>query len=367
MALRPAATPQVSSLGRYRSATGVVTVPKLARDGYAYVRVYGRRLLVSRLVALAFRLPRPRDATQVDHINGVCGDNRRSNLRWVSRSQNILHSYRTNPRRRSAVEQRAHPVLGRAAGRRHPGRWRRYASSTEAARRLGLDARSVRAAAAGGRRIEGYEFRRDVAREPSELTDEEWRCVPGSRTWVSSLGRVRNSFGVTITPRPRADGYAKVAIGGRKHAVHRLVAEAFALPHPAGADQVDHVNGIRHDNRRENLQWVSASENVRLSYATNAARGTCARRLSKPVRARPHRTDDGPGVDDEWVWYPSGAEAARALGVRHSGKVSDCCNGVRRHVNGHVFVWATPHEPTTLRGEEWRDVIVRGAGCDGDA
>lgn len=51
--------------------------------------------------------------------------------------------------------------------------------------------------------------------------------------------------------------------------VHRIVAEVFVKNiQPEYNDCVDHINGIKNDNRAENLQWVSRSENTRLAHGT---------------------------------------------------------------------------------------------------
>lgn len=107
---------------------------------------------------------------------------------------------------------------------------------------------------------------------------ERWVAILGGNYEVSDAGRVRRSKPGKRTRPGRVMklilmkiGYYKVAptVDGKNvHLyVHKIVAEAFLGPCPDGSE-VNHRNGIKTDNRIENLEYVSHAENM--SHASRA-------------------------------------------------------------------------------------------------
>lgn len=74
-----------------------------------------------------------------------------------------------------------------------------------------------------------------------------------------------------ILSQPVVNGYKKVLLykkGNRKMlSVHRIVATSF-LSNNNHLPQVNHINGVKSDNRASNLEWVTAKENVAHAHAS---------------------------------------------------------------------------------------------------
>ena len=340
---------QVSSLGRFRSTKGVVSTPLPRRNGYSYVGINTKRYMTHIVVATTFGLPRKPGQDFVNHKNLDTSDARASNLEWVTRSENMKHSYAMNKTRRSNATKRVKPVRGRKVGTTE---WILYSGgASEASRALHVNVGSISACCAhtyGAKQTGGYEFEWDDPTEPATLEGEEWRQVSDdSAAAVSSFGRYRNIYGVVSTPSAAALGYVSIRFGGRTHKIHRVIASAFALPRQEGEDDVDHVDGNRSNNHLSNLQWVSRAENVRRSYQANKSRESNASRLSKPVRARKVGSA-------EWTSYPGATEAQRCIGLAHSGIIR-CCQKKAAECGGYEFEYDVQQ---TLPGEIWKDVVL---------
>lgn len=60
-------------------------------------------------------------------------------------------------------------------------------------------------------------------------------------------------------------GYRVLTFKNKSYLEHRIIAEMF-LPKVEGKDQINHKNGIKDDNRLDNLEWCSSKENIQHSY-----------------------------------------------------------------------------------------------------
>jgi hypothetical protein len=102
----------------------------------------------------------------------------------------------------------------------------------------------------------------------------EWRSIEGEegRYAVSENGEVMAmNFAASGLPgilKPNmARGYQTVQLSNRKrYTIHRLVAAAFIGPRPNGM-QINHINGVKTDNRVLNLEYCTPSENMKHCFA----------------------------------------------------------------------------------------------------
>ena len=129
---------------------------------------------------------------------------------------------------------------------------------------------------------EGSVSDRGFWRLEAAMPEEVWKPVVGweDRYEVSSQGRVRRTkaskgarVGNVLNLIPHSKGYWAVTLcrpdePQEKHLVHRLMVEAFLGPLDGHRMEVNHKNGVKADNRLENLERVSHRRNCQHAYDT---------------------------------------------------------------------------------------------------
>lgn len=115
--------------------------------------------------------------------------------------------------------------------------------------------------------------------------NEIWKDIKGYEGYyqISNLGRVKGLLRIvdhSLTKKYIVksiirkndllnSGYVIINLAKngivRKFIIHRLVAQSF-IQNPEKKSEINHKNGIKKDNRVENLEWCTRSENCKHSF-----------------------------------------------------------------------------------------------------
>lgn len=166
---------------------------------------------------------------------------------------------------------------------------------------------------------------------------EIWRDVIGyeGRYQISNLGRVKSvKKDLILSPKNNYDGYLRIQLWRKCKAIfvsiHRLVAESF-IDNPENKPFVNHINGIKSDNRYENLEWVTQQENIIHAWKNGLSKPQFNNILSRAV--------DQLSMNGEFInRFPSTMEAERQTGIQRS-TISAVCRGYGNHKSAGGYKW----------------------------
>ena len=140
---------------------------------------------------------------------------------------------------------------------------------------------------------------------------------------------------------PNRFGYLTFSVGEKQASgkwkiktkiVHRVVAENF-ISNPMGLREVNHINGDKSDNRVENLEWVTSSQN-----RTHAIQNNLAHVGSRAVIQM--------SINGELIKeYESITEAAKSNDI--------CVTGISSVANGRL---------ETYKGFKWKFKLLKEKG-----
>jgi hypothetical protein len=186
-------------------------------------------------------------------------------------------------------------------------------------------------------------------KDMTNIQEEIWKDVVGYEGLyqVSNIGNVRSlprngtSLCAKILRQSLSKGYPKVNLSKnnltKEGKVHRLMGFAFMMDTYFEGAHINHINGIKTDNRIDNFKWVTPSENSQHAWDNGLCKPSkywFGRKGIEASNSKPVIQFDFQG--NKIAEYSSATEASQLTNVSRQ-HISHCCVGTRKSAGKYIW------------------------------
>ena len=132
-----------------------------------------------------------------------------------------------------------------------------------------------------------YKWRDVVGFENKYIVSNNGDVASVDRIIIDSIGRQYFREGKILKPT-NVNGYMYINLGRKKRMyIHRLVGEAF-ISNKENKPEINHIDGNKSNNKVENLEWVTSSENKQHAQDTglNKSRYSLKQKLAARINVQ---------------------------------------------------------------------------------
>jgi hypothetical protein len=310
---------EVSNFGKIRNPKKHILKSYISK-GYESIRLNKKTYSVHRLVAQEFIL-NPNNFPIVNHLDRNKLNNKITNLEWTNYLENNNHAIKTG-KNTYKLPIRQYDLNGNFI--------RKFDSSIEASKFIGISSSHIRNCARGVKKTAGgfiWKYNKKIKENPKE--NISWKKINGYLGYrIYENGNIYSEKCKRYLKPTIEGGYYRIRLLHNKirtsYYIHVLVAQYFCN-NPDSKPIVNHIDGNKLNNHYTNLEWVTGSENNRHAIKLG---------LNKTIRRVHQYTKEGEYLRS----FNNCTEAAIFLDDKKKRSlISDVCRGKEKSAYGYKW------------------------------